>query len=113
MRGAVLLVAALIAAGCGRAQAASSGNRTHDNLLAMSPDQQARSLASGIGHGCIGASAFPMGVTSSGSAKGFAYWSVRCKDGRSFAVQISPDGRAVAADCPSLQGTGRECFKKF
>jgi hypothetical protein len=111
--GAVLLVAAFIIVGSGAAEAAGSGNQTNDNLLALSPDSRATSLAKSLGNGCAGTSAFPMGVTRTGAAKGFAYWSIRCKDGRSFAVQISPDGKAIATDCRSLEGTGRECFKKF
>ena len=110
---ALVLLAVSIAVGSGGARAAGSGNPTNDTLLTLSPDRQAASLANGIGHGCVGTSAFPMGVTRTGAAKGFAYWSVRCKDGRSFAVQISPAGQAIATDCQSLQGTGRECFKKF
>lgn len=113
MWGAVLLLAALTAVGPSRAQAAGSGNSTNDILLALAPDRQAASLANSIGHGCVGISAFPMGVTRTGAAKGFAYWSVRCKDGRSFAIQINPAGQAIAIDCQSLQATGRECFKKF
>ena len=113
MWGAVLLVTVLIVVGSGSAQAAGSGNKTNDNLLALSPDRRATSLANSLGQGCAGTSAFPMGVTRTGAAKGFAYWSVRCKDGRSFAVQISPDGKAIATDCRSLEGTGKECFKKF
>jgi hypothetical protein len=54
-----------------------------------------------------------MGVTKTGKAKGYAYWSVRCKDGRSFAIQISPKSQATAADCKALEGSGKECFKKF
>jgi len=92
--------------------AAGSGNSANDNLLAMSPEQQARTLTKGI-KGCVGTSPFPMGVTSNGKAKGYAYWSVRCNDGRSFVVQIAPSSRAVAADCRELEGTGKECFKKF
>ena len=113
MRGGFLLLAALIASS-GPAAAAGSGNRTNDALLAMPPDQQAKTLAKGVNK-CDGESAFPMGVTSTGKAKGMAYWSVRCKDGRTFAVQIAPDakGTAVAADCKALEGSGRECFKKF
>ncbi len=96
-------------------EAAGSGNPTNDKLLALSPEQQALTLARHIGHGCVGISAFPMGVTASGKAKGLAYWSVGCKDGRSFAVQIAPNkkGSSIAADCRALQGSGRECFKKF
>jgi hypothetical protein len=107
------LFTALVAAGSGVAVAAGSGNPTHDLLLTLPPAEQAKSLAKGIGQGCVGTSAFPMGVTTTGKAKGLAYWSVRCKDGRSFAIQIAPDAQAVAVDCRALQASGKECFKKF
>ncbi len=113
MRSGLLLLTALIAAASGGVQAAGSGNPTHDSLLALPPAQQAKTLAKGIGQGCVGISAFPMGVTAVGKAKGLAYWSVRCKDGRSFAVQIAPDAQAVVIDCRVLQANGKECFKKF
>src|SRR6266481_7608354 len=106
---------ALIGFGWSAAMAAGSGNPTHDHLLALPPAEQAKILGKGIGQGCVAVSAFPMGVTSAGKAKGLAYWSVRCKDGRSFAVQIAPDaqGTTQAADCRALEGSGKECFKKF
>jgi hypothetical protein len=113
MRRGMLLLAALMVAGSGLAAAAAgSGNSANDSLLTMPADQQAKMLTKGI-KGCAGTSAFPMGVTATGKAKGYAYWSVRCKDGRSFAVQITPDSKATALDCRALEGTGRECFKKF
>jgi hypothetical protein len=112
-RGGILLFTALVAAGSGPAAAAGSGNPAHDQLLLLPPAEQAKTLAKGIGQGCVGTSAFPMGVTASGKAKGLAYWSVRCKDGRSFVVQIAPDAQAVSVDCRALQGSGKECFKKF
>jgi hypothetical protein len=110
----LLVLAAVIALGADRIAAAGSGNPANDSLLAMPPDQQAKALTQGI-KGCVGESPFLMGVTASGKAKGYAYWSVRCKDGRSFAVQITPDAkaRAAAVECRALQGTGKECFKKF
>ena len=114
MRSALLLLATLMvaASGLGALAAGGSGNPANDNLLAMSPDEQAKILTKGI-KGCVGESPFPMGVTATGRAKGYAYWSVRCKDGRSFAVQITPKSLATAADCRALEGTGKECFKKF
>jgi hypothetical protein len=121
MRGRVLpLAAALMAAGLAAggwlavARAAGSGNPTNDRLLAMPEAQQAQALGNSLRRGCVGVAAFPMGVTTVGHARGFAYWSVRCKDGKSYAVQIPPRGKnAVVVDCHALQGTGRECFKKF
>ena len=107
-------MAALMVAGSGLGALAAggSGNSANDNLLAMSPEQQAQMLTKGI-KDCVGESPFPMGVTKTGKAKGYAYWSVRCKDGRSFVVQITPKSRAMATDCKALEGTGKECFKKF
>ena len=114
MRRGMLLLAAVIAAGSGLTAMAAggSGNSANDSLLAMSPEQQAQMLTKGI-KGCVGESPFPMGVTTTGKAKGYAYWSVRCKDGRSFAVQITPKALASAVDCKALEGSGKECFKKF
>ena len=114
-RGAMLLAAALLIGGPGcNAEAAGSGNPTNDRLLAMPAAQQAQVLGDSLHRGCAGVEAFPMGVTASGRAKGDAYWSVRCKNGNSYAVQIPPRGkRAVVVECQVLQGTGRECFKKF
>jgi hypothetical protein len=114
MRTGVLLLAALLAAdpGLTALAAGGSGNPANDSLLIMSAEQQAQLLTKGI-KGCVGESPFPMGVTTTGKAKGYAYWSVRCKDGRSFAIQITPKSQATAADCKALEGSGKECFKKF
>ena len=118
MRGWGLLLAAVLLAadsGWAGALAAGSGNPMNDRLLALPPVRQAQVLASSVRHGCVGVSAFPMGVTRTGRARGAAYWSVRCKSGKSYAVQIAPDkkGTEIVVDCLALQGTGRECFKKF
>jgi hypothetical protein len=112
-----MLLAAVITVGVGSttAEAAGSGNPTNDRLLAMPEAQRAQALGASFRRGCVGVEAFPMGVTASGRARGTAYWSVRCQNGKSYVVQIAPDkkGTAIAADCKVLQGTGRECFKKF
>ena len=114
LRGLLMAAALLGLPSLGAAAAEGSGNPINDSLLAMSPDQQAKMLTRGI-KGCVGESPFQMGVTASGMAKGYAYWSVRCKDGRSFFVEITPDAKArvTARDCRALEGTGRECFKTF
>ena len=115
MRCGVLLLTALTAVGSDlAAMAAGSGNSANDRLLALPPDEQAAMLTKGI-KGCAGESVFPMGVVTTAKWKGLAYWSVHCKDGRDFAVQIAPDPKApwIAADCGALKGSGKECFKKF
>ena len=110
---ALLLLAASIAVGFGSAQAAGSGNPIHDRLLSLPPAEQAKTLAGNVGQGCIGTLAFPMGVISTDKWKSLAYWSVRCKDGRSFAIQIAPNAQMFVIDCRTLQANGKECFKKF
>ena len=117
-RGRIVLLAGVLilsSAVCTVAGAADSDNPTNDRLLAMPEPQQAQVLAKSFRHGCVGVEAFPMGVTTTGRAKGYAYWSVRCKNGKSYAVQIAPNpkGTAIVVDCKALEGTGRECFKKF
>jgi hypothetical protein len=118
MRGRTLLLAAIVLAavsGAAELRAAGSGNPRNDRLLAATEAQQARALGNSFHRGCVGVAAFPMGVTASGRAKGTAYWSVRCKNGRSYVVEIPPGVKtpAVVADCRALQGTGTACFKKF
>lgn len=112
IRRVILLISALLAAAAGAAVAAGSGNPTHDRLLALAPAEQAKTLSRSI-EGCVGMSAYPMGVTTKGKAKGLAYWSLRCRDGRSFAVQIAPNAEAVVIDCRLLHANGKDCFKKF
>lgn len=108
-----LISAALFLVASTAAMAAGSGNQTHDRLLSLPAAERAKTLAKAVGQGCVGVAAFPMGVTSGGKAKGLAYWSIRCKDGRSFALQIAPDAEAVVVDCRLLHASGKECFKKF
>jgi hypothetical protein len=112
---ALLLTGLLAGFGSATVEAAGSGNRTNDRLLSLPPARQAQALGNSLRRGCVGVSAFLMGVTARGRAKGDAYWSIRCKNGRSYVVQIAPDakGTAVVADCRALRGTGRECFRKF
>jgi hypothetical protein len=112
MRHLLRLSALLIAAGA-VAEAAGSANPINDRLLSLPPAARAITIGKNVGEGCVGVSAFPMGVTTTGKAKGLAYWSVRCKDGRSFAVQIAPNGQGAVVDCRLLQANGKECFKKF
>jgi hypothetical protein len=115
MRLRALLFTAFVAIGPGTAEAAGSGNPANDRLVALAPTEQAKALAKTVGHGCVGTSAFAMGVVDTAKWKSLAYWSVQCKDGRSFAIQIAPDPKAPWAitDCRVLQANGKDCFKKF
>lgn len=116
MRGPLLLLAALVAAvPSSAALAAGSGNPLTDSLLAMPEPQRIELLGQSVRHDCVATRAFLMGVTASGPARGTAYWSVACTNGRNFVIQINRDkkGTSFVADCRVLQGTGRECFQPF
>ncbi|HUC73438.1 MAG TPA: hypothetical protein VMS01_19770 [Stellaceae bacterium] len=117
MNARILLLAAVVASGAGwtGARAAGSQNPRNDRLMAASEAQRAQALGNSFHRGCVGVEAFAMGVTTSGRAKGYAYWSVRCKNGKSYVVQIPPNVKSpvIVVDCRALEGTGHECFKKF
>ena len=113
----VLLAATIVAIGASwsATDAAGSGNRANDRLLAMPEAQRAQAVGASLHRDCVGVEAFPMGIARTGPAKGAAYWSVRCQNGKSYAVEFPPNPkiRAMFVDCQELQGTGHECFKKF
>jgi hypothetical protein len=116
MRGTLLLLAALLAAAPGAAaRATGSGNPTTDRLLEQPESQRVGILAGIAHHGCVGTQAFLMGVTKAGPARGTAYWSIACSDGKNYVIQINRDknGTSFVADCKILEGSGRECFKNF
>ena len=94
---------------------APSLNPYSDQIQHMQPADQAAKLASHLGLWCIGTKPFLMGVTKSGKAKGYAYWSVTCAGANSYMIQIAPNGQGAAVDCRTLkaQGEGRECYKSF
>jgi hypothetical protein len=114
---ALAITASLIAGSTvGVAQGpAKSVNPAHDKLLRVSPAERAAVLARAVGNWCVGTETFLMGVEPSGPGAGNAYWSLRCADGRTWAVQIDPLTEVVAIDCDSFKenGAGKECFKKF
>ncbi|HXP04466.1 MAG TPA: hypothetical protein VN808_10125 [Stellaceae bacterium] len=97
------------------AAAQTADNRYNDELLKLSPQEQATKLAQHLGLWCIGTRPFAMGVTKEGPAKGYAYWSLECAGEQSYMIQIAPDGRGAAVDCKTLKanGEGRECYKAF
>ena len=117
--GAALGIAAVLVAGpldaAPKQQQSKSRNPAHDKLLKASPNERAALLASAIGNWCIGTETFLMGVVTSGQGEGNAYWSLRCADGATWAVQIDPLATVTAIDCEDFKkvGAGKECFKKF
>jgi hypothetical protein len=118
-RGGIILAAAILAwlggATPGAAQTAPAENKFNADLLKLAPDARAAKLALYLGNFCIGTKPFAMGITKEGPAKGYAYWSLECAGGKSYAIQIAPDGKGAAIECSELksQGEGRECYKTF
>jgi hypothetical protein len=116
---ALVLVGALVGwfagATTGLAQSDPAENTYNEELLHLSPQEQAAKLADHLGVWCIGTRPFYMGITKTGAAKGYAYWNLTCAGGKSYMVQIAPDGKGAAIDCAMLkaQGQGRECYKSF
>ena len=116
--GAVLAIAAMLFAGPLDAQPKQQGksrNPAHDQLLKLAAPQRAAYLARAVGNWCIGTEAFLMGVVTSGSGEGNAYWSLRCADGATWALQVDPMAEVTAIDCADFKqvAPGKECFKKF
>jgi hypothetical protein len=93
----------------------ASLNPFNDELMKLPADQQAGKLADHLGVWCIGTKPFFMGVTKTGKAKGYAYWSVTCAGAKAYLVQIEPNGHGEAIDCARFRagGEGRECYKTF
>jgi hypothetical protein len=94
-------------------QIATTGNPAHDILLTLSPSDQATSLGKSIGEGCVGSYAFFMGMARDTKN---VFWSVRCTNGKSYEVMISPDatGSTQVLECEVLQFvTKTRCFEKL
>lgn len=90
-------------------------NPTNDDLVRLAPPERAARLAAAVGNWCIGTETFLMGVLTSDPGAGNAYWSLRCADGGTWAVQVDKYGAVTAIDCASFNtvAVGKECFKKF
>ena len=116
--GAVLAIAAMLLAGPLDAQPkqqSKSRNPANDQLLKLPAPQRAAYLARAVGNWCIGTEAFLMGLVTSGSGEGNAYWSLRCADGATWVVQVDPLAEVTAIGCDDFKqvAPGKECFKKF
>jgi hypothetical protein len=92
-----------------------SDNPANQKLADLTSTEQAVVLGKVIGHGCTGVVAFPMGIGRHDADRGDAYWSVRCADGKSYAVALHPDqaGSVSVLGCDAMQSAGMECFKRL
>jgi hypothetical protein len=102
-------------------------NGTNDLLLSQPNAAQADMLGKIVGERCKGKTAFYQGTIKSAShadprpklstlpgTGDDAFWSVTCADGRSFAVEVHPNGSGLVLECSALKSMhAGECFKKF
>jgi hypothetical protein len=94
----------------------STGNVTHDMLLAKPADVRASVLAHIVessGDLCTGTKAFFMGLNPKDNE---AYWSVRCTNGKSYEVAIKADafGHTSVVDCAIMKAMADvDCFVKM
>lgn len=95
--------------------ALGSDNPVNDALLKKPAHEQKEILQEVVGDGCRATRVFFNGIAKRGPAKGRAFWSVACADGRTFMVMIPPnvdDTRVI--ECRRLKALGiRDCFKKL
>jgi hypothetical protein len=90
-----------------------AGTLAQQRMAGLPSTEQARLLGQAASEDCAGVAAFAMGIGRKDADWGDAYWSVRCADGRSYAVIIRPDraGTATALPCAVVKSAGMECFK--
>ena len=93
---------------------AAAQNRANDYLLSVGETVRATALARAIGEGCVGVKPFYMGIGKTGINENKAFWSLLCADGRSFSVQVNPDGNGTVLTCGALEAMGGgPCFRRF
>jgi hypothetical protein len=104
-------------------------NSANDWLLAQPDAARAAMLGKVVGDKCKGKTAFYQGTIKSDShasadprpklpilpgAENDTFWSIMCYDGRSFEVEVHPDGSGQVLECAVLKTMhAGECFKKF
>ena len=104
-------------------------NPANNSLLAMSAQRQADILGKIAGEGCKGKTAFYQGTMKDmpqpkgdrrpqlpvpPANENDTFWNVMCKNGRSYSVEVHPDGSNKVVECGAVKMFHLgECFKKF
>jgi hypothetical protein len=104
-------------------------NPANDSLLAMSAQHQADILGKIAGEGCKGKTAFYQGTMKDipqpkgdrrpqlpvpPANENDTFWNVMCKNGRSYSIEVHPDGSNNVVECGTVKMFHLgECFKKF
>jgi hypothetical protein len=108
------------------AWAADANNPANDLLLAMSAQRRAVILGKIAGEGCKGKTAFYQGTMKDlpqpkgdrrpqlpvpPTNENDVFWNVMCKNGRSYSIEVHPDGSNNVVQCDAVKMF--RCFKKF
>jgi hypothetical protein len=91
----------------------STGNVANDILAKLPAPEQAAYLGKVTNEGCLGKRAFYMGTSPADNS---ALWSVGCKNGKSYVVQINADasGSTKVLECGLYKAvTKMNCFTKL
>ena len=103
----------------------ASENGANDYLQSISPKEQAKMLGKVVGSGCKGRIAFYQGSVGERAPRpndapvlpGHEHdsiWNVKCTNGKSYSVSVSPTGAGQVLECTVLEAVGGgHCFKKF
>ena len=112
---ALLTTGGAVGAAQQRAAKPADANPANEKLEKLSAPERTAVLSRAAPNWCIGTETFLMGIETAGAAKGNAYWSLRCVDGSTWAVQVDPLAGITVIDCDTFKeaGGGKECFKKF
>jgi hypothetical protein len=119
-------------AACALCTVATAGEETlnpaNNWLLHQSPKRQAAMLGKAVGEGCVGRTPFYQGTMEKDAkpprdrrpeapvlpgTENDAFWSIKCGDGRSYSVEVHPDGSGKVLECSVLKLFGENCFRKY
>jgi hypothetical protein len=110
------------------AESDAVNNGANDWLLAHSGRERADRLGRSVGDGCKGQAAFYQGTSKTKPRnpdprpevpvlpgnENDAFWNVKCADGRSFVVEVHPNGSGKVLECAVLKALhAGECFKRY
>lgn len=89
-----------------------TANVASNALLKETPAKQAQALGKVVGDHCHGMRAFYDGIGHDGVSRDQAFWSLACKDGRTFMIMLSPsDHENKVMECSLLKAVNAgECF---
>jgi hypothetical protein len=94
---------------------AGSSDAWRERFAELPTTEQAVRLGKMVGADCAGELAFAMGEGVRAADKGDLYWSVKCGDGRSYAVALHPGPANTASvfGCDVIKSAGMTCFRRI